>query len=94
MTIAGESAGAMSVCDHLVAPGSAGLFRAAIVQSGPCQAQADLVSAQRTSLDYAASMGCADPATAAQCLRALPAAKLAGRRGIRASAIRTRCPAR
>ncbi|KMV23799.1 carboxylesterase family protein [Mycobacterium heckeshornense] len=77
VTIAGESAGAMSVCDHLVAPGSAGLFRAAIVQSGPCQAQADLVSAQRTSLDYAASMGCADPATAAQCLRALPAAKLA-----------------
>ena len=33
VTIAGESAGGMSVCDHLVAPGSAGLFRAAIIQS-------------------------------------------------------------
>jgi para-nitrobenzyl esterase len=77
VTIAGESAGAMSVCDHLVAPGSVGLFRAAIMQSGPCQAQADLVTEQRTSLDYAASVGCADPGTAAQCLRALPATKLA-----------------
>jgi para-nitrobenzyl esterase len=76
VTIAGESAGGMSVCDHLVAPGSAGLFRAAIIQSGPCQAQADLATARQTSLDYAASVGCGQPATAAQCLRALPAAKL------------------
>ncbi len=76
VTIAGESAGAMSVCDHLVAPGSAGLFRAAIIQSGPCQAQADLPTASRVSVDYAASVGCADPHTAADCLRALPASKL------------------
>ena len=77
VTIAGESAGGMSVCDHLVAPGSAGLFRAAIIQSGPCSAQADIAGAEHTSLDYAASVGCGDPATAAACLRALPAAKLA-----------------
>lgn len=77
VTIAGESAGGMSVCDHLVAPGSTGLFRAAIIQSGPCQAQADLASAQHTSLDYAASVGCGNPVTAAGCLRALPATKLA-----------------
>lgn len=76
VTVGGESAGAMSVCDHLVAPGSAGLFRAAIIQSGSCQAQADLATAQRLSVDYAASMGCADPATAARCLRALPASEL------------------
>ena len=76
VTIAGESAGAMSVCDHLVAPESAGLFRAAILQSGPCQTQADRPTAQRVSLDYAATVGCGDPATAAQCLRALPAARL------------------
>ena len=38
VTIAGESAGGMSVCDHLVAPGSEGLFSAAIIQSAPCQA--------------------------------------------------------
>jgi para-nitrobenzyl esterase len=76
VTIAGESAGAVSVCDHLVAPGSAGLFRAAILQSGLCQVQGDLAKAQKVSLDYAASVGCADPGTAAACLRDLPAEKL------------------
>lgn len=76
VTIAGESAGAMSVCDHLVSPASASLFRAAIIQSGPCQAQADVPTAQRVSLDYAASVGCPDQHTAADCLRALPLSKL------------------
>jgi para-nitrobenzyl esterase len=76
VTIAGESAGAMSVCDHLVAPRSAGLFRAAIIQSGPCQAQADRLTAQRVSTDYATALGCSDVATAGECLRALPATKL------------------
>jgi para-nitrobenzyl esterase len=76
VTIAGESAGAMSVCDHLVAPGSAGLFRAAILQSGPCQAQLALPEAQRASIDYARQAGCGDPVSAAACLRALPADKL------------------
>jgi para-nitrobenzyl esterase len=76
VTLAGESAGAMSVCDHLVAPASSGLFRAAVIQSGPCQAQADLPTAQQRSLEYAAGVGCGDPATAADCLRALPTDKL------------------
>jgi para-nitrobenzyl esterase len=76
VTLAGESAGGMAVCDHLVAPDSAGLFRAAILQSAPCQAQADLPTAQRRSLDYAAGVGCGDPATAAACLRILPTDKL------------------
>ena len=65
VTIFGESAGGMSVCDHLVAPGSAGLFRAAIIQSGPCQAQVGLPEAERASLDYARDAGCGDPASAA-----------------------------
>jgi para-nitrobenzyl esterase len=76
VTIAGESAGGMSVCDHLVAPGSVGLFRAAIIQSAPCQAQADLATGQRHSVDYAAAAGCRNPATVAVCLRALPATTL------------------
>ena len=75
VTIAGESAGAMSVCDHLVAPESAGLFRAAIMQSGPCQSQADLPAAQRIGMDYAARAGCPGPA-ALQCLLDLPASRL------------------
>ncbi len=32
----GESAGAISVCLHLVMPGSSGLFTAALMESGPC----------------------------------------------------------
>lgn len=76
VTIAGESAGAMSVCDHLVAPDSAGLFGGAILQSGPCQAQVGLPEARRTSLDYAARAGCDDPGTARQCLLGLPADRL------------------
>lgn len=76
VTIAGESAGGMAVCDHLVAPESQGLFRAAIIQSAPCQAQVGLADAERTSLDYARDVGCPDPATAADCLRGLPAAAL------------------
>ena len=76
VTIAGESAGGMSVCDHLVAPGSADLFRSAIIQSGPCQAQLALPEAERISVDYAREAGCGDPVTVAACLRALPASEL------------------
>jgi para-nitrobenzyl esterase len=79
VTVAGESAGAISVCDHLVAPESWGLFRAAIMQSGPCQAQADLPTARRISLDYAAERGCGPqtpPAATRECLLALPAERL------------------
>ncbi len=76
VTVAGESAGGMSVCDHLVAPGSRGLFDAAIIQSAPCEAQAALPVAQARSVDYAAEVGCAEPESAAECLRALPVGKL------------------
>ena len=37
VTIFGESAGAFSVCSHLVSPRSAGLFHKAILQSGSCE---------------------------------------------------------
>ncbi len=80
VTIAGESAGGMSVCDHLVAPESAGLFRAAIIQSGPCQAQVEVPEARRVSRDYTAALGCADRGKpdeqVASCLRGLPADRL------------------
>ncbi len=77
VTIAGQSAGGMSVCDHLVAPASADLYRAAIIASGPCMAQAAAPAAERDSVAWAADRGCADPAAAAACLRSLPAAELA-----------------
>src|SRR6478735_3104800 len=55
VTVAGESAGGMSVCDHLVAPDSKGLFRAAIIQSAPCGAQGARANAEKVSLSYAAT---------------------------------------
>jgi para-nitrobenzyl esterase len=76
VTVAGESAGGMSVCDHLVAPASKGLFAAAIIQSAPCGAQANLATAERRSVEYAAKAGCGDPNTAGDCLRSLPVDKL------------------
>jgi para-nitrobenzyl esterase len=76
VTLAGESAGAMSVCDQLASPAAVGLFQAAIIQSGPCQAQGNATAAERVSVNYAAALGCPDPAAAAACLRALPVARL------------------
>ncbi|GAB3973703.1 carboxylesterase/lipase family protein [Plantactinospora veratri] len=42
VTLAGESAGAHSVCAQLASPASAGLFHRAITQSSPCWSQGDL----------------------------------------------------
>lgn len=77
VTIAGGSAGGMSVCAHLAAASSAGLFRSAIIQSGPCRA-IPATHATQAGTEYAAKLGCAQPAddAVAACLRGLPADKL------------------
>ncbi len=75
VTIGGESAGGWSVCAHLTAPGSRGLFHAAMIQSGSCFSQT-LVQAETSGTTAAQALGCADPATAVACLRALPAGRL------------------
>jgi para-nitrobenzyl esterase len=71
VTVGGESAGGWSVCGHLVAPGSRGLFAQAMMQSGSCttvtQAQAEASGAALES-----AVGCADVA----CLRRTPASAL------------------
>jgi hypothetical protein len=82
VTLFGESAGGVSTCSHLVAPASAGLFRRAIIQSGPC---GDLARtwpytegnwgvrpravAERQGASLAAAVGCGDVKDAAACLR-------------------------
>lgn len=78
VTLAGESAGAISVCDHLASPASAGLFRAAIMQSGPCAYSTTRQSAVGISEDYATTLGCpgTDPTAVAECLRATSIEKL------------------
>ncbi|GAB2836213.1 carboxylesterase/lipase family protein [Lentzea nigeriaca] len=75
VTIGGESAGGWSVCTHLTAPGSRGLFRAAMIQSGSCYSQT-LAQAETSGTAAARALGCTDPATAVTCLRALPPGRL------------------
>ncbi|MFG3258292.1 carboxylesterase/lipase family protein [Streptomyces sp. NPDC048172] len=88
VTIFGESAGGTSVCSQLAAPTSAGLFHRAIVQSAQCTGRKwspgpptwfplPRADRQKNGLDVAAKAGCAKPETAAACLRAKPAGKLA-----------------
>jgi para-nitrobenzyl esterase len=78
VTIFGESAGAMSGCVHLAAPGSAGLFEKVIMQSGPCTLRWQFPDTWRPkpreqaagqAVEVARKAGCADPASAAECLR-------------------------
>ena len=62
VTIAGESAGGMSVCAHLASPGSAGLFGKAIIQSGLCTSPGNAVTqteAATRNLKYVGKLGCA-----------------------------------
>ena len=89
VTLFGESAGAWSACYQLTAPGAQGLFRRAILESGACTSPDSAVSmtaAETGGTRMAAELGCADPVTAADCLRRLPARTLIGakarRRGL------------
>jgi para-nitrobenzyl esterase len=70
VTIAGESAGGLSVLAHVTSPGSHGLFAAAIVQSGAFLTQTPLDQAETAGEVFAAKVGCASQSAA--CLRGLP----------------------
>jgi len=88
VTIAGQSAGAMSVCAQLTSPAAAGLFDKAVLQSGSCATGyldnfeyrgeraatifQPLSSVTGEGKEIAADLGCADMA----CLRRLPVADL------------------
>jgi len=78
VTIGGESAGGYSVCAHLVAPGSRGLFAQAIIQSGSCFTHL-LVRSEADGSRFARAVGCAEPATMLACLRAKPVVDLLDR---------------
>lgn len=80
VTIAGQSAGGMSVCAHLVSPRSEGLFHAAIVESGPCEYTASNADASAQGERFAAALPTpCDTGTASEvltCLRATSAADI------------------
>jgi para-nitrobenzyl esterase len=75
VTIAGESAGGLSVLAQMVSPGSRGLFQKAIIQSGAFALnQQPLADAEAVGEAFATAAGCPDQT--AQCLRNLPVADL------------------
>lgn len=87
VTLFGESAGSISVCAHMVAPASAGLFHRAIGQSGPCSFLATPLretpslpgfeSAEALGGRFAAALGCSGTSEAiATCMRAAPAERV------------------
>jgi carboxylesterase type B len=75
VTIGGESAGGWSVCSHLVAPGSRGLFAAAMIQSGSCPSRSQ-DAADAEGQVVAQAVGCAGFASAVACLRGKPVGEL------------------
>ena len=77
VTIAGESAGGMSVCAQLASPLAAGLFQRAIIQSGLCESPGNAVTsreAEGRNAEYVQKLGCST--TDVDCLRHVQPAKL------------------
>lgn len=85
VTIYGQSAGGQAVCDMMAAPSAEGLFHKAVVQSQHCFFnRATLERGERLGLEYAEAVGCADEATAVECLRkAWPGTLVAHQRIVR-----------
>jgi para-nitrobenzyl esterase len=81
VTIAGQSAGGLSVLAQLVSSGARGLFQRAIVQSGTFALnQRPLATAEAAGEAFATSVGCADQS--AQCLRQVPVSDLVSNFGV------------
>ena len=75
VTIAGQSAGGVSVLAQMVSRGSRGLFERAIVESGAfALTQQPLSQAEAFGESFAAKVGCANQT--ADCLRHVPVAEL------------------
>lgn len=75
--IFGESAGSVDTCALLASPLAAGLFHRALMQSGGCVA-APLAKSRASGEEYAAAVGCADPADRLACLAGLSPDALLG----------------
>jgi para-nitrobenzyl esterase len=73
--IFGESAGGINVCALLAAPGAAGLFKSAAIESGACLADTR-DQALATGTIVATNAGCATAADVVACLRSKTAAEI------------------
>ncbi len=81
VTIFGQSAGGLSVCDNMASPTAAGLFVHAIAESGCLMPMPSRQATEQRDEALAARLGCTDAATAAGCLRAKPTAELVAAEG-------------
>ncbi len=81
VTIAGQSAGGLSVLAQMVSPGARGLFQRAIVQSGTFALnQQPLATAEAAGETFATAAGCPDQSAA--CLRNAPVSDLVSNFGV------------
>ena len=81
VTIAGQSAGGLSVLAQMVSPGARGLFQRAIVQSGTFALnQQPLATAEAAGQTFATAVGCPDQSAA--CLRNVPVSDLVSKFGV------------
>jgi para-nitrobenzyl esterase len=81
VTIAGQSAGGLSVLAQLVSPGARGLFQRAIVQSGAfALTQQPLAAAEAAGEKLATAVGCTSQT--ARCLRGAPVSDLVNDFGV------------
>lgn len=88
VTVFGESAGGMSVCNLMVSPGAEGLFARGIVQSGPFDSQAagmdavlPLAEAEETGRELSRKLGCDEAPDELAALRDVPADRLVAATG-------------
>jgi para-nitrobenzyl esterase len=81
VTLAGQSAGGLSVLAQMVSPGARGLFQKAIVESGTFALnQRPLATAEASGEKFAQSVGCPDQTAA--CLRSVPVSDLVSNFGV------------
>jgi para-nitrobenzyl esterase len=76
VTIFGQSSGAQSVCGNMASPDAAGLFTRAIAESGCLIPMMQRQAAEAEGGALATSLGCADPGSAAACLRSKSASQI------------------
>ncbi|MFI0712385.1 carboxylesterase/lipase family protein [Streptomyces inhibens] len=85
VTLAGQSAGAFSVCAQLASPSAAGLFHRAIIESGACTGRpehpfapsaAPRSTAEQAGTTLATRVGCGHAADVVACLRRVKVPRL------------------
>jgi para-nitrobenzyl esterase len=73
VTLTGQSSGGTNVCSLLATSAAHGLYDRVVIQSGVCQVNPALASAETSGVAFARQLGCSDPTTMAACLREKPA---------------------